>query len=94
MTHRPAIAFILCVAFASTTGAQFTPVIAKFRQTDETLVAGKVTKSVQREAEYYRVANGSYIFLWVSSLKDGETQPLHSGLFWDNAKGTSYKLDY
>src|ERR1700680_3022080 len=85
---------VLFVVLASTSFAQFTPVISRVRQTDETLSGGKVTSNMQREAMYYRNADGSYVFQWVSMLKDGETRPEHMGAFWDNKTGTSYRLDY
>ena len=85
---------VLFAVMASTSVAQFTPVVSRVKQTDETLNDGKVIKSVQREAMYYRKTDGSYVFQWVSMLKDGETQQEYTGAFWDNKTGTSYRLDY
>ena len=84
MTRKYLIAFLLFVSAASTALAQFTPVVSKVRQTQETLVGGKVVKSVQREALYYRQSDGSYIFKRVSQTKDGESLPESTGAFWDN----------
>jgi len=73
---------------------KFTPVVAKLRQTDETLNNGRVVKSIRREALYYRTSDGSYIYHWTSSTKDGETQPIYTGALWDNKTGNYYRLDY
>jgi hypothetical protein len=94
MTRKYLIALLLFVSAASTALAQFTPVVSKVRQTQETLVGGKVVKSVQREALYYRQSDGSYIFKWVSQTKDGESLPESTGAFWDNKTASAYRLDY
>jgi hypothetical protein len=86
--------FLLSASVTSTAFAQFTPVVSRVRQTQETLVGGKVVKSVQREALYYRQADGSYIFKWVSQIKDGESLPESTGAFWDNKTASAYRLDY
>jgi hypothetical protein len=88
------LSFAFWAVLASNASAQFTPLIAKMRQTDETLAGGKVVKTVERDALYYRTSDGSYVLRWTSASKDGETQALHSGGLWDNKTGTSYKLDY
>jgi hypothetical protein len=85
---------LLSAVLASDTFAQFTPLVGKIRQTDETLSAGKIIKTVEREAAYSRSSDGSYVLHWTSMSKDGETQPLFTGGFWDNKTGTSYRLDY
>ena len=43
---------------------------------------------------YYRRSDSSYIFKWVSQIKDGESLPESTGAFWDNKTASAYRLDY
>ena len=74
--------------------AQFTPVTAKIRITDETIRNGKVIKTKMREGNYYRSSDGSFIRQWTKIDGDEKAAPFSPGQLFDNRTATNYQLDF
>lgn len=73
--------------------AQFVPLTAKVRDTNQTIVSGKITKSVIREGVYYRTSDGSTLSQWTTVNGSPASAELAWGSLWDNKTGTAYRLD-
>jgi len=72
---------------------QFTPVVAKMRQTTQVTHSDKSVKTQVKEGYYYRSSDGSVLEHWVS-LNGVKNDLLQGSSLLDNRNGTSYVLDY
>jgi|SRR5712664_3246632 len=72
--------------------AQWTPVVAKIRQTHQTVVSGKVVRNETKEGEFYRSSDGSVLRHW--KTVNGDEGAAGQGDLLDNKKHAFYNLNY
>jgi hypothetical protein len=72
------------------TAPQWTPVVAKIRQTTEDIKDGRVSKRDVKEGYYFRAQDGSVLTKWTTL--NGHERVV--GELFDNNTARSYKLDY